>query len=213
MDTTAGNKGGYVYNWDTQTLEKGYYMQAFQAIYKLLKSIGRDWAILTPQEKIAMKRLLAEGILLFLLAMLVGSWGFDWDPEDPDRYKKMKRDNKTWSGYFGNHLMYLLITTKSENEAFLPLIGIKDQMSYFATTTIAVTNTTEMYIKIMFDLWNIATDNPDAIYSKQDQGPYAWQKKGRYKLWQHIGTLYGVKGKNRDAMWAVKKFETYENTK
>ena len=213
MDTTAGNKGGYVYNWDTQTLEKGYYIQAFQAIYKLIKSIGRDWAILTPQEKVAMTRVLAEGVLLFLLGMIVGSWWFDWDPEDSDRYKQMKRDNATWSGYFGNHLMYLLITTKSENEAFLPLIGIKDQMSYFGTTTIATANTIDMYIKIMFDLWNIATDNPDAIYSKQDQGPYFWQKKGRYKLWNHIGSMYGVKGKNRDGMWAVKKFEQYEATK
>ncbi len=213
IDTTAGNRGGYVYNWDTQTLEKGYYMQAFQSIYKLIKSIGRDWAILTPQEKVAMTRLLAEGVLLFLLAMIVGSWGFDWDPEDPDRYKQMKRDNKTWSGYFGNHLMYLLMTTKSENEAFLPLLGIKDQISYFSTTTIATTNTIQMYIRIMFDLWNIATDNPDAIYSKQDQGPYAWQKKGKYKLWNHIGSMYGVKGKNKDPMWAVKKFEQYEATK
>jgi hypothetical protein len=213
MDTTAGNKGGYVYNWDTQTLEKGYYIQAFQAIYKLIKSIGRDWAILTPQEKVAMTRVLAEGVLLFLLGMIVGSWWFDWDPEDSDRYKQMKRDNATWSGYFGNHLMYLLITTKSENEAFLPLIGIKDQMSYFGTTTIATANTIDMYIKIMFDLWNIATDNPDAIYSKQDQGPYFWQKKGRYKLWNHIGSMYGIKGKNKDAMWAVKKFEQYEATK
>jgi hypothetical protein len=213
IDTTAGNRGGYVYNWDTQTLEKGYYMQAFQSIYKLIKSIGRDWAILTPQEKAAMTRLLAEGVLLFLLAMIVGSWGFDWDPEDPDRYKQMKRDNKTWSGYFGNHLMYLLMTTKSENEAFLPLLGIKDQISYFSTTTIATTNTIQMYIRIMFDLWNIATDNPDAIYSKQDQGPYAWQKKGKYKLWNHIGSMYGVKGKNKDPMWSVKKFEQFEATK
>jgi len=213
IDTTAGNRGGYVYNWDTQTLEKGYYMQAFQSIYKLIKSIGRDWAILTPQEKVAMTRLLAEGVLLFLLAMIVGSWGFDWDPEDPDRYKQMKRDNKTWSGYFGNHLMYLLMTTKSENEAFLPLLGIKDQISYFSTTTIATTNTIQMYIRIMFDLWNIATDNPDAIYSKQDQGPYKWQKKGKYKLWNHIGSMYGVKGKNKDPMWAVKKFEQFEATK
>jgi hypothetical protein len=212
FDTTSGNRFGHVYNWDTMTLEKGYYPAVFQNIYKLVKSLLRDWPLLTQSEKAAMKKVLAEGLMLFLLAMLVGSWGFGYDPEDKDRFAKMKERNETWSGYYGNHLLYLLIATKSENEAFVPGLGMSDQANYFSTTTIATVNTLDLYIKIMKDIYNISTDNPDAIYS-QDVGPYEWQKQNRYKLWNHIGTAYGVKGKNKDAMWAIKKFETYENTK
>jgi hypothetical protein len=212
FDTTSGNRFGHVYNWDTMTLEKGYYLTVFQNIYKMLKSLLRDWPLLTQSEKTAMKKVLAEGVMLFLLAMVIGSWGFGYDPEDEERFAKMKNRNKTWEGYFGNHLLYLLIATKSENESFVPGIGMSDQANYFSTTTIATVNTVDLYIKIMKDLYNISTDNPDAIYT-QDVGPYKWQKENRYKLWNHLGTVYGVKGKNKDAVWAIRKFETYENTK
>lgn len=210
MDTTKGNRGGYVYNWDTMTLEKGYYPEAFQNILQLTKSLMKDWPLMTDAEKVAMKRVIAEGLLMFLLAMVVGSWIFGYDPEDEDRFDKMKERNKTWGGYFGNHLMYLLVMTRMENEAFIPFIGFKDWLSYGRSTTIATTNTVELYIKIMEDLWQMSTGNPDAVYS-QDVGPYVWQEEGRYKLWNHIGSMYGIKGKNRDAVWAIKKYETYEN--
>jgi hypothetical protein len=213
FDTTSGNRFGHVYNWDTMTLEKGYYPTVFQNIYKMVKSLLKDWPLLTQSEKVAMKKVLAEGLMLFLLGMIVGSWGFGYDPEEEKRFDKIKERNKTWEGYFGNHLLYLLMATKSENESFVPAIGLSDQVNYFSTTTIATVNTVDLYIKIMKDIYNISTDNPDAIYSQQDQGPYSWQKKGRYKLWNHLGAVYGVKGKNREPLWAIKKFETYENTK
>jgi len=213
FDTTSGNRFGHVYNWDTMTLEKGYYPTVFQNIYKMVKSLLKDWPLLTQSEKVAMKKVLAEGLMLFLLGMIVGSWGFGYDPEEEKRFDKIKERNKTWEGYFGNHLLYLLMATKSENESFVPAIGLSDQVNYFSTTTIATVNTVDLYIKIMKDIYNISTDNPDAVYSQQDQGPYSWQKKGRYKLWNHLGSVYGVKGKNKDPFWAIKKFETYENTK
>lgn len=209
-DTTKGNRGGFVYNWDTMTLEKGYYIAAFQNIYALTKSLMKDWALMTDSEKVAMRKVITEGLLLFLLGMVVGSWVFGYDPEDEDRFDKIKERNSTWEGYFGNHLLYLLMMTKVENKSFVPFVGFKDWKNYFANTTIATVNTVDVYLAIMDDIWQITTDNPDAIY-KQDVGPYSWQEKGRYKLWNHIGTMYGIKGKNRDAMWAIKKYETYEN--
>jgi hypothetical protein len=100
--------------------------------------------------------------------------------------------------------------TSVENEAFIPVVGFKDWKNYFGNTTIATKNTVDVYLKIMDDIWQIGTNNPDAIY-KQPAGPYKWQQKGRYKLWNHIGTMYGIKGKNRDPYWAIKKYETFEN--
>ena len=210
FDTTKGNRGGHVYNWDTMTLEKGYYPTAFQNIYQLTKSLMKDWALMTDSEKVAMRKVITEGLLMFLLAMVVGSWYFGYDPEDEDRFDKIKDRNETWGGYFGNHLLYLLMMTRVENEAFIPVIGFEDWANYFGNTTIATANTVNVYIKIMKDLWQISSGNPDAVY-KQEEGPYKWQEKGRYKLWNHIGTMYGIKGKNKDPYWAIKKYETYEN--
>ena len=211
FDTTKGNRGGNVYNWDTMTLEKGVHITVLQNTIKLLRSLGKDWPIMTRQEKAAMQKLLAEGLLLFILAMVVGSWVFDYDPEEEERFDNIKQRNKTWGGYFGNHLLYLLMATKSENEAFVPFLGFGDIVNYFNTTTIASANTIDLYIKIMWDLYYMATGNKDAVIGgNQDLGPYRWQEVGDYKLWNHAGSLYGVKGKNYDAIWAIKKFETYE---
>lgn len=211
FDTTKGNRGGYVYNWDTMTLEKGVHITVLQNTIKLLRSLGKDWPLMTKQEKAAMKKLLAEGLLLFILGMLLGSWMFDYDPEEETRFDNIKQRNKTWGGYFGNHLLYLLMATRSENEAFVPFLGFGDIVNYFNTTTIASANTIDLYIKIMWDLYYMATGNKDALIGgNQDIGPYRWQEVGDYKLWNHIGSMYGIKGKNYDALWAIKKFETYE---
>ena len=46
---------------------------------------------MTKQEKAAMKKLLAEGLLLFILGMLLGSWMFDYDPEEETRFDNIKQ--------------------------------------------------------------------------------------------------------------------------
>ena len=72
--------------------------------------------------------------------------------------------------------------TKVENQAFVPGFGTKAMINYFGSTTIATTNTIEIYAKIMENLWDMSFSNPDAAY-QQDVGPYSWQKKGKYKIW------------------------------
>ncbi len=54
--------------------------------------------------------------------------------------------------------------------------------------------------------------NDKAIYS-QDAGPYPWQKEGNYKLWNHLFSLFGVKGKTYSPITAMKKAEIFENSK
>ena len=52
----------------------------------------------------------------------------------------------------------------------------------------------------------------DAVYS-QDVGPYSFQKEGKYKLWNRLGKIFGVSGKNASPYWALKKNETFTNLK
>ena len=58
----------------------------------------------------------------------------------------------------------------------------------------------------------MAFGSQKAVYS-QDAGPYPWQAEGKYKLWNHIGATFGAKGKNYDPITAIKKMETFENSK
>jgi hypothetical protein len=62
----------------------------------------------------------------------------------------------------------------------------------------------------MADLFHMATGDDSAIY-KQDVGPYFWQEEGDYKLWNHIGGIFGVRGKNYDPIHAIKSRETFQN--
>jgi hypothetical protein len=58
----------------------------------------------------------------------------------------------------------------------------------------------------------MATGDDKARY-KADVGPYPWQKEGDYKLWNHIFSLFGVKGKTYDPAHAIRLAEIFENLK
>jgi hypothetical protein len=214
IDTDKGNRGGYVYNWDTNTLDKGYYMNTMQNALRLIRSVGKDTAIMTEDEKAAAKKVIIENVGYFLLAMVIGSWYFGYDPDDEDKWKKLKARGTTTQGQLENHLLYLLIMTKMENESFVPIYLPKQGLKYFKTTTIAVDNTVVLYTKIGQDLYNIAEGNEKEARYSQDIGPYDWQKEGQYKLWNHLGAMYGLKGKNElteGGIWAIKKYQAFEN--
>jgi hypothetical protein len=53
----------------------------------------------------------------------------------------------------------------------------------------------DLYLKIFKDLGYMLTGSDKAIY-KQEVGPYSWQEEGRYKLWNHLGGIFGLSGKN-----------------
>ena len=67
-------------------------------------------------------------------------------------------------------------------------------------------------MKILHDFMYMATGSEKARY-KQDVGPYSWQEKDNYKLWNHLASVFGIKGKNISPIWAIKKAEMFENLK
>jgi hypothetical protein len=102
--------------------------------------------------------------------------------------------------------------TKRENEMFNPVFGYSEMSDLLENSTIATGPTIKLYGKIFQDVIYWATDNEKAYY-KQDVGPYSWQEKGEFKLWNHLGSIFGLKGKNYDPIWAIKKAEMFENLK
>jgi LysM repeat protein len=208
-------KGMHAYDWNMGELTKGYYITGLQAMKKVLIDSEKYWPLMTKEEKIAIRKMAAEGMMLAMLALIV-TFLFGYDPGDEDRFEKMREREEEWGalGYMANHLLYQFIAVKTENEAFVPLpgVGLADWMEFTNNTTIAFGPTLGNYAKIINDFRLMAFGSEKAVYS-QDAGPYAWQKEGKYKLWNHIGSLFGVKGKNYSPITAIKKFEIFENSK
>jgi hypothetical protein len=215
-DLSKNNRWGNVYNWELGTTTKGYYISAIQAMYKTLRTGGKYWPIMTKEEKGAFKKVVTEGMMLALMAMAV-TFLFGWDPADEDRFKKLedREENYGYFGWMGNHMLYQLIATKRENQSFIPLPwvgGLEEWYKYGDTTSIAFGPTIGLYMKILADIGYMATGSEKAVY-RQDSGPYPWQEEGDYKLWNHLASIYGIKGKNASPIWAIRRDEQFQNLK
>jgi hypothetical protein len=109
-------------------------------------------------------------------------------------------------------MLYQLIMVQKENSTMIPLpgMGAGDWLDFTKTSTIAMGPTLELYLKITKDMYYILTGNDKAVY-QQEVGPYEWQDEGHYKLWNHVGSIFGLSGKNLSPYWAIKKNEIFTN--
>jgi hypothetical protein len=212
-DMDKDNRFGHVYDFEMSDMTRGYTVAGISAMAKLIKTGGKYYPHMTTEEKVAWKKMLAEGAQIALVAMAI-TMLFGYDMGDEDRFKKLaKREEKygTW-GWLGNHMLYQLMMVNQENEAFTPYLGASQFLSYTDKVTIATGPTVQLYAKILYDLGRMATGDDKARY-KADVGPYPWQKEGNYKLWHHAFSLFGVKGKTYVPAHAIRLAEMFENLK
>lgn len=207
MDTSKENFGGARYDWALGRTTKGYYVEAFQALYKIMKSKGVDYQFLTDDQKGAMKKAASEGLIIISSALLA-SMLFGFDDDDPEKWKKIKAksgamftDEFDTYGFLSNHALLLLLGVQAETGAFIPLpsvgglnLGADDYAKLLTSTTTAFGNTLLTYIEIFGDVLNFITFNDEALKYKKDVGPYWWQKKGEYKIYKRIFNMLGLTG-------------------
>ena len=91
-------------------------------------------------------------------------------------------------------------------------LGAGEWLDFTKTTNIMMGPTLDLYLKIFKDLGYIISGNDKAVY-KQEVGPYSWQQEGEYKIWNHLGSILGLSGKNLSPYWAIKKQEIFTNLK
>jgi hypothetical protein len=212
-DMSKNNRWGHVYNWDLGTTTRGYYIEAVGAAIKFLKHGMAYMPMMTAEEKAAFRKVVTEGMIIMIMALAV-SLLFGYDPGDEDRFKKMKEREDEFGalGWLANHTLYQLITVSRENRAF---VSPQEWLQYGDVTSIAFGPTVKLYLKILSDLYYMATGDEKAVY-KSDVGPYPWQMKDEdgtydYKLWNHLFSVYGIKGKNFSPIYAIKNNEAFEN--
>lgn len=209
-DMSKDNRWGHVYNADTNSFHKGFYIQGFQAIMKNIKSLGKNYKYMTDEEKQSVRKMAVEGMFIMILAF-IASFLLGYDPDDEDRFEKLRaRQKDDLGGYLANHLLYQLITVRSENQTFIPYLGFGEWIEFGKQTTIATGPTIELYSKILMDIYYMVTGDKRAYY-KQDVGPYSWQEKESLKLYNHLASIFGFTGGNYDPVWAIKRFEQFKN--
>ena len=207
MDLSKENFGGARYDWAMGRTTKGFYVEAFQAFYKIIKSKGVDYQYLTDEQKTSLKKVSAEGLIIIASALLA-SMLFGFDDDDPDKWKKLKAksgalftDEFNTYGFISNHALLLLLGLQAETGAFVPLpsihgfnLGADDYAKMLTSTTTAFGNTLLTYIEIFGDVLNLITFNDEAIRYKKDVGPYWWQKKGELKTYKRVFNMLGLTG-------------------
>jgi LysM repeat protein len=212
-ETLGDRLSGEVWDWDLNETSNGKYISFIRTTLDLIKDFKTYYPLMTVDEKRAAREVIMEGMMLFITGLLV-SLLFGYSAGDEDRFKKLKERQERYgvAGWLANHALYQLIMVQRENQSFIPIpgVGADEWLDFTETSTIVVGPTLSLYSKILVDLGLILTGSDKAVY-KQEVGPYAWQKEGRYKIWNHLGSVFGISGKNASPIWAVKKAEMFEN--
>jgi LysM repeat protein len=208
--TLTWTRGGERYDWATTSYGKGFYITAFQAMLKTLKSGFRNYSYLTPEEKTAVRKASAEAFFAIGLALL-GLMIFGFDPDDDEKWKKLRaksgaigQDTFNTYGFMSNHMLLLMMGVQAETSAFIPLptvknvnFGADDYVKMLTQTTSAWYNTVVLYIDVMGDVLDFATFSEMDRY-KRDTGPYSWKEKGDLKIWSKLGKAIGFTGSTGD---------------
>ena len=207
------------YDWMTGKTTMGFYINAFIGMKELIKSKGKYWAYMPADQKRDLIRSLSESLFIITAALLTSMlWGYD--PDDEDRFKKMRArsgvpgadDFKTW-GFVQNHMLLLLLGTQAETSAFIPLpsiagvnLGADDYIKMASTTTSAFGNTISLYAKMLEDVFRLITFNDKAYYSRKE-GEFWWQQKGVPKIYGRLLKSVGITGSTGDVTQGLEGLE------
>ena len=192
-------------------MTRGYYLDAIQAFGKMLLSGGMHLQWMSPNEKRAFLRVFAEVGNILIINFLLSLLG--WDPDDKERYEKMRAKSGTpgflpgvkedpehpfvLSGWLANHATNLLINIRAESIQWLPVpgLGLKDYQQSLDWNSVMFGPTISSYTKMLDDLVHIGSESG---YYKKSVGPYEWQQKDSFKFWNHLARTMGITGSTMD---------------
>jgi hypothetical protein len=214
------------YNLPTNSMHMGFYIRNMMTVMKIARSGGKYAMLMTKDETRAMKKGILEFLKLWLLqASYMWIWGFD--PEDEDRWKKLKNKSgalptpftdEEWSenwnlqGWLANHTLLLAMHVEAENEHFIPLpgYGMADMINITSQSSIAsgpsVVTLSKIFKNIVF-----AIGGDDSVYYKKDTGALNVQQEGAWKGWREIFKMFALKGKMIDPTTSIRNFQGMRN--
>ena len=87
---------------------------------------------------------------------------------------------------------------------------MKQYSSLLDIKSVAFGPTTDSYFKIYDDTKKMITGDPKASYTRK-VGPYEWQQKESYKLYNRIAKTFGLTGSSLDPSLAIQNFQSYQS--
>jgi hypothetical protein len=192
----------------------GYWLQFARGVKNMITTMGDHYHYMLPQERAAMRKALGEMAILTILSILI-PWMLGWDDDDDEKYAKLREkqggplgsENFQFGGWLANHALYQTLSVAQENTQFYDLSFYSSMASNF---NLANGPTLKAYGKVLDDIIGMATGEDNAYY-KKDVGPYAWQKAESAKIFNHLGKMFALTGKNIDPAQATKDFISAEN--
>ena len=216
------------YDANLDTMTKGYYIETLQFAAKTLKDLGKNIPYMNDQEKIAVKKTLAEVGLLVLIGVVGVGMIFGYDSDDDDRYEKLRqksgplpilgaKDDKNpfhLSGWLSNHLLSLTLAVRQENESWLPVpyMGLDDYNGMLKAEGAALKTTVTSYVRILEDVVDLVKGDPSSHY-KREVGALPWQQEGGLKIANHAAKMIGITGKITEPVVGIKSTEAFETFK
>jgi hypothetical protein len=203
--------------------QMGIYIRTLQSFKQMAVDLSSGkFPTLTREEKGGMMQTMTE-IALWIIATALILMLFGWDPDDEDRYKKLRKKSGSldfWGveedsnrefdlgGWAELHSLNLLMQVRAENEQFLPVpgLGLDNYMELLDLKSIAFGPTMDTYSQMFDDAIHIMKDDGKAYYTR-DTGPYYFQQEGGSKLMAKLAKILGFTGSTIDPAMAVEKFQ------
>jgi hypothetical protein len=203
-------------NYESMNVEQGFYLTFLQTIGKDLKdlkfNIAKNWHTYSDFEKRAIKKTMAD-VAIVLGIMLMYSLLFGYDPDDPDRMRKLRE-----KGWAAQTAVFLLLRTRSETKQFLPPSGIEEIKGIYSNPSLVfgqITQYINMSKMASEHLLNVIPGvdfNSSLYYQKQSSDAtllgMTLKDEGDSKLFaQVMKTFGGYTGKTFNPIEAIKGWE------
>jgi hypothetical protein len=217
------------YDANLNDISMGYYVEFLNGIKKLLTSYKGNVNLMTPNEVTAMKKTITEVGMLLLISELIIGFLFDFDPDDEDKYEKLRQKSGPFPGlfvaedehpfkapgWFSNHMLNLALQVRAENDSFIPYPrwGLQDYGNLLNMESVSLQATLDMYIKLFTGITDYAdyklTGDQTALY-KREVGPYYWQQEGGLKFANYLAKTLSLSGTTVEPVVAISGLQSRE---